>query len=682
MSAKIPNFPPFTIQPIPFIQSNNSQSENDNPPTGESGPTGNQKPAVLAEERKGKKEGSQKASHGYYICSTGNIHVDEPPFISSAETSEMGAIDDKDWLTEIAEKSIRANNLVIAIHGYSVSDKGARNWYSRIFSYISGGSEFTESMTETEQSLSDNIVDGASIRQSIQETVFLGYRWPAEPRGLTAGRYVFEALPTMLLSIFLSAFVFGLVVYSLLTTSSFVVLCCLVAIALILSIWILRLSKSLNQKFTVIAGVIILSSSIGLSYFPTPRWILGLLSIASFSISAMILMLILLRWVAYSRDRYRASNYGTTDLVELIRQLDQRIHAIKQEDAQKRKASQKGTEQSEDKQGKDNQSAENGSCEDIMLSFVAHSLGCEVLTQAIRILSNVFAPAAISQVPEQKLGKSFELGRLILVAPDIPIESILQGRANFLKSSLRRVKEAYVFSSEADLALRFASTAANYISFPAKNRFRGYKLGNITVQNFRDQNEHGNGKIDYDLNRSQPQLLEIRASDIEHLNLLELSLLDRPEQTIEKALNSLSAQDAHHLLRVANGFTYFDCTDYVDIQIDYQKHQQSSESKGVLSFAKKSAALNFIDYVRLMKPFLFASQELGTIDVHGGYFRGDLSQHLIYGLAFLGQQKFLTVAGLESLDDLRTQCLEKQIRVILSGTQMKSTVKLMPTSGF
>ncbi|MEL6939834.1 MAG: hypothetical protein AAFO84_11650 [Cyanobacteria bacterium J06598_1] len=69
-----------------------------------------------------------------------------------------------------------------------------------------------------------------------------------------------------------------------------------------------------------------------------------------------------------------------------------------------------------------------------------------------------------------------------------------------------------------------------------------------------------------------------------------------------------------------------------------------------------------------MWPFLRASKKLGAIDVHGGYFKGDLSQHLIYGLAFLGQQKFLAAARLESLDELRIQCCKKQIRVTVSDT--------------
>lgn len=52
------------------------------------------------------------------------------------------------------------------------------------------------------------------------------------------------------------------------------------------------------------------------------------------------------------------------------------------------------------------------------------------------------------------------------------------------------VGEVHVFTNEADLALRLASTAANFISFPARTGFSGYRLGNLTVSHFLNSEDH------------------------------------------------------------------------------------------------------------------------------------------------------------------------------------------------
>ena len=123
------------------------------------------------------------------------------------------------------------------------------------------------------------------------------------------------------------------------------------------------------------------------------------------------------------------------------------------------------------------------------LSFLRHSLGCFVLTNVIRILSYVFDVQSINKTPDSNIANVFCLGRMVLVAPDIPVETILPGRANFLRSCLLRCSEDYIFSNEADLAFRFTSTAANYFSFPAKTRISGYRLGNVTVRHFNDKDD-------------------------------------------------------------------------------------------------------------------------------------------------------------------------------------------------
>ncbi|MCA1990517.1 MAG: hypothetical protein LDL41_00495 [Coleofasciculus sp. S288] len=116
---------------------------------------------------------------------------------------------------------------------------------------------------------------------------------------------------------------------------------------------------------------------------------------------SIILALILLRLSTYFRDNYRATNYGVPDLVELIRQLDLAVVQMRQS---------KGRPTNEPR---------------IKLSFIGHSMGCFVVTNTIRILSDVFDPPSINKTPTAEIGNVFCLERLILVAPDIPVETVI-----------------------------------------------------------------------------------------------------------------------------------------------------------------------------------------------------------------------------------------------------------------
>jgi hypothetical protein len=322
----------------------------------------------------------------------------------------------------------------------------------------------------------------------------------------------------------------------------------------------------------------------------------------------LILALILLRLSAYPRDRFRASNYGVLDLVRFFQDLQKEILA-ECNTANLQSVRWKLIEKRESQSDKIR----------IKISFIAHSLGCEVATQTIRILSDVFDPEALEDKPSPEIGNVFSLGRLVLVAPDIPVESILTSRANFLRASLNRCEEAYIFSSEADLALRLASTAANYFSFPSRTRFRGYKLGNVTVnrQAFKRNlklSDYGIFNCDYtDFSQPSPphDHLEIRASSIERKSLNDKNFI---------------AQDEDN--NIADVFTYFDCTDY-----------QELPNQGRLSFAKKQPALNLIDYIELLIAYFLGFPR--PINVHGGYFDGEFCPNLINELAFLGYKGLL-----------------------------------------
>ncbi|PSB23958.1 alpha/beta hydrolase [Stenomitos frigidus] len=414
----------------------------------------------------------------------------------------------------------------------------------------------------------------------------------------------------------------------------------------------------------VISGSLIVSLIAAILLFRTDDFnaLLTPILIVSVLAFASVLVLILLRLSTYFRDNYRATNYGVLDLVELIRQLDQAV------------VDKRGTEDPLSKAKR------------IKLSFIGHSMGCFVVTNTIRILSDVFDPGSIAQNPPADIGRVFSLGRLILVAPDIPTESIMPRRANFLRSSLRRCEEAYVFSNEGDLALRLASTTANYFSFPARKRSSGYRLGNITARHFTDETDHQKrilGPESYgiiNLKEGKPELpsqwLEVRASDREHQTLEELRDNKVPTEKMGAAQGVV----------VADLFTYFDCTDYVDFQDDLKPLEIKDQPRGVVSFALKKAALNLWDYVWLNLSYFKQSSGKGGVNVHGGYFSGQWSQQLIYGLAFVGFRQFLLSlpqaklsddspdAMKKRLDQLAAQCQQRGIQVVLAPIRYEKDI--------
>ena len=279
----------------------------------------------------------------------------------------------------------------------------------------------------------------------------------------------------------------------------------------------------------------------------------------------------------------------------------------------------------------------------IALSFIGHSMGGLVVVSAIRVLSDVFDPDAIltklsgaarSRTAGQpaddrvsgKIGHVFDLMRFVLASPDIPGETLLANRANFLASSLRRFKEAYLFSSEGDGVLRSISTIVNYFTFPTRSRNYGYRLGNA----------------------------EILTSDFPKPvvgDVLKLARVGR------KTLGELSTETAGGKpSEVANAFTYFDCTDYKD----------GEPPRGMLTEARNykranpTAHIPVPEHIKLLLLYL-----LSRIDIHGGYFGGAVTQKLIYRLACLGFTG--TAAAYGGKESLLNECAQHQIWVMPSG---------------
>lgn len=601
---------------------------------------------------------------GYYLTSTATIYVEDTP-----RKPNKSSVENK--IKEIAKYLSNSNSpqLTIAIHGYANKQSDAQERYKKIHKYA------------TDICTSNN--------------VFIGYRWPAESPGkddpepgqsesksiLDKITFALQALPTLLLGILISTLVLGTLTISLLLLKPAVyslkeTFFSIFLVSALLSFVLSKIGKANRFLPPIPNGLILVlfASLIGMLAIRAiaipinPDSLLVLLAVLFVLGFGVVLALIALRLSTYQGDRYRAGNYGVIDLVEFLRQLDRAVIEEVCQQANIPEGQWSDIRRLENKAITINKNR-------IKLSFIHHSLGCEVVTQAIRILSDVFEPDSIEKLdknftkkdPSSKIGGVFSLGRLILVAPDIPVESILSERANFLKSSLRRCEEAYVFSNEADLALRLASTAANYFSFPARTRFRGYKLGNVTARRFVDKSDLRNRRLKDDeygiinLSRSddnKPQKnLEVRASNLEHRRLDELTQLDDEEN--ERGVVEEEA--------VANLFTYFDCTDYVEFKDTITKlDPQYGKPKGVVSHAPRRAALNlWVDYIRLCFAYFLSIPR--HINVHGGYFEGKFSQRLIYDIAFLGFKECLSKNFNGSLNDFSKDCQNRGIQVVLAS---------------
>ena len=266
---------------------------------------------------------------------------------------------------------------------------------------------------------------------------------------------------------------------------------------------------------------------------------------------------------------------------------------------------------------------------------------------------NSYGADAAPEPTSRPIGKVFSLMRFVLASPDIPAETLLSSRGNFLASALSRFEEAYLFSNEGDEVLRQISTLANYFVFPTKSRNHGFRLGNVEIlsRNF--------GLIDV----KEDDFL--RVLRIGNMTLQEL--YDALEDA--KAERQVNAGPVPEQAALPKVFTYYDCTDYVD-QVDGDK-----QARPLLSFAKwrkrndPEAKLRWYSHLYLLLAYVIRGQKP---NVHGGYFEGLLSQQLIYRLACLGYSG--TVAAFGDEVALGKACEQKQIRMLVSPRLWASRV--------
>jgi hypothetical protein len=512
--------------------------------------------------------------------------------------------------------------VVMLIHGYNTSESGFRAWVKSTYKFIN-----------TDRFISN------------KKRLFIGYRWPSESLSTNAHEEsekisrnfgkALKSLPILFLTIFKYSsrgLIFTLVLTLLATISTF-------------------FDSNLFRVSLISSILLTLGIAVFASFF-------GFVGCAIF-----------LRVTNYFRDGYRAVNYGVPDLVEFFRQIDNAVI---------------------DKMH-NSFNSNNLNNQRVRLSFIAHSMGAFVITNVIRILSDVFDKNSIFNPnktafssPSPDIGQVFSLGRLVLASPDIPIESIMPERSNFLRTSLRRFEESYLFSNQGDIILRVASTAANYMSFPANTYERGFRLGNVVVNPSNDKlddktleskskleaisygivnQNNSNGElylnqeniestvdnqkgvnIFYKSNKNANNNIAMGKVGIVSENKLQTlsELLAVPTQ-IQKEDNQTEILQEEKLLSIADFFTYFDCTDYIDTKYiaateGGEEKEILGETQGILTKSLCKRELSFWDCFMLIFTSLV---EPNKINVHGGYFDGQFSREMIYRIAFLGFKDFL-----------------------------------------
>lgn len=531
----------------------------------------------------------------FYLRSTANVVVEYKSEESLGElgidrylaTSFVDHPQPSEQINKIVENLIeqtngdfRKVNMVLQIHGYNTSEKS-----------------FCESCLITAKKAKEIHTGSDEI------LLFLGYRWPSDK---ISANGLLATLSRSVLPLWLQ--IWG----------------SLGVARLALDFW----NYISNNKFRYL----------DLSYYLQHPWqnnffdwdILGFLPIPILFIFRctaifvpIITVLMLMRASGYFQDSYRAIHYGVPDLVQFFRVFDYLA---------KKSLESKGINNIENNR--------------IRLSFVAHSMGAFVTTNLIRILSDVFDNKnngnTLSVIDEEEqcyapsspdIGSFFTLNRMILVSPDIPINTILLERSNFLGSSLVRFKESYLFSNRADMILLLFSTVANYLSFPSRSPQMGYRLGNLGIDHYSKTQKWWRpitSRLKWLIN-----LLSFKSNmSINHgkYKMQEFSLVTGKQDYSQSILRYLiigmqdknlldkDSKDIEEQPFLAQKFTYFDCTDYL--------------RRKILDIKGGFEIVDFLDYTLLSFHAGFT---------HSGYFDSKKcpeTHEAIYTIACQGYDKF------------------------------------------
>ena len=220
-------------------------------------------------------------------------------------------------------------------------------------------------------------------------------------------------------------------------------------------------SRMAKYRIAPLAGLLVLLPI--LIVYGVHRWLSPTLGDAvSLAFAAMLASVVIGFWLlkesVYFRDWYRAINYGSMDLVEFVRHLDKALH--------------------------------DRGLPRVQVSFVGHSMGSFVVLSAVRMLTEIFSDDAVdgsaaaeSEAPvSSDLGRSLRLLNLVLVSPDLPVDVMVTGRANYFKPGIKRCRETILFSNGGDVVLNLVSSNANSMVYPWSAWFTRKRLGLAEVR--------------------------------------------------------------------------------------------------------------------------------------------------------------------------------------------------------
>jgi len=318
-----------------------------------------------------------------------------------------------------------------------------------------------------------------------------------------------------------------------------------------------------------------------------------------------------LRSTVYYRDSYRAVNYGALDLCEFVRRFD----------------------------GELDECLPEGDCR-VGLSIVGHSMGGLVVTTAIRILSDLFekssirrivsepkppksasgpmeraadsAPEAVPNLPNVErirredlpsgnIGTSLTLLRMVLVSPDIPALALVSGRANFLGPSIRRCREAYLFSNGGDVVVGLISICANYLGVPTQAEKNSVRLADVQVL------------------AAEPGLYKMPSTTAQLNRILRIG------QTTLAGLEQRCGGVADPDGQVAGRFTFVDCTGFKDLT-----------GKKRLSYLSGLQRPNLLFQIWGLGAYILKQFTPVGRDCHSGYFDFPETLRFIFGSAGVG----------------------------------------------
>lgn len=608
----------------------------------------------------------------YVVSSLTPTNVEEAKALSSeeVESASQGIRDIAGHLHKVQRQGL-APELVIAVHGYNTPETGACERYQEIYYHA----------------LKDDAIPNYGNQ------LFIGYRWPSETVWRSHSKKGSNPILNRLFAFWENLNHWKRSIFALPVVP-----------------------QGLLYIFIGFLTAILLGKP---SHFSLPFF-----SYIAFFFISVIFTLFILRLFMYFRDVYRAINFAVPELTELLRQIEQELvsshyqenpvltneeirdiaqircennkaqgssEALEIYEKELRKTDKPELSDEEEDRIAERRFLDAPDCNRVKLSFIGHSMGSLVITNLVRVLSDVFDLNSIRHNPDSCIGRTLKLGRLVLASPDIPVLAVTSNRANRLASSLRRFEEAYLFCNEGDIVLRWASTAVNYISFPSDKQVYGHRLGSISLPNGRDHTgrDYDRGIINLDtlerfykprkrnldtavredsdnvlkflfvtssldligLWRRFTQPIKIDpASGYKKGGFVSLwDLFNERSPFVGNRTSELEGSHRSNRTRLENSnryapptladlFTFFDCTDYQDVvspskTFDKRKQNRASQKRRLLTTPRifADSHINFFDYIGLGIASFFS-----LVNTHGGYFDGKYSCELMYRLAFTG----------------------------------------------